>query len=112
MKQAVCIALALCLLLGLTGCGSAAGRYNLTSITTEEDTVLVSDIPNAPPMYLHLNDDGTGILLLSDEAVRMYWDGSFLWPEGQAQDKVPYVLEGKTLTMEQNGQKMVFTKEK
>lgn len=116
MKNAIfrglCAAAALYLLLCIAGCGSVAGRYDLTSITTGEETVLVRDIPNAPPMYLHLNSDGTGIMLLSDEAVQMHWDDSFIWAEGAEDEKIVYILEDQTLTMSQNGQKMVFTKAK
>ena len=105
-------AVMLCLLLCLTACNSVAGRYDLVTIVTAEETIQVSDMKDAPQMYLVLNGDGTGIMQIGDDAARMYWEDGFIWAAGEENNKVRFTVEGKTLIMEQADQKMIFTKSK
>ena len=115
--SAVC-AMALAASFTLTGCGSNdAGRYNLKSMTEDGQEMSFDDIKSkyeemgmdAPEMYLELKDDGTGKVVMGDEdSEDIEWKDGVITADGE---EVKYTIDGKELTMEQNGSKMVYEKE-
>ena len=44
------------------------------------------------------------------EVIEMGWADGELWPAEDPEDKVAFTVDGDTLTMEQDGMKMVFKK--
>ena len=117
-KIALCVLTALILAMSLCACGGAAGHYALTSIEIDGTTIDVAqmrEVLGDGEMYLELNRDGTAFLnmeILGDsEILEMEWADGYIWAAGDESSKVPFMLDGKVLTMEQDGQKLVFTKD-
>ena len=120
LKMILCLSLVLAMALSMVACGdkkeekaSIAGHYDLASMTIDgksftqdELAALMGDLE----IYVELNDDGTGVLSLSGETADMAWKDGQIWPVDEPDEKVPFTVEGKTLTMEIDGQKMVFEK--
>lgn len=114
MKKILCSALVAVMLLCMTACGnSIAGRYNFYSmemdgveITAESLAALGGELE----MYIELTDDGTGTMASEGEVIEMGWADGEIWPADDPTDKVAFEIDGDTLTMEQDGIKMVFKK--
>lgn len=116
LLSAVCT-MAIAASLTLTGCGkSDAGRYDLYSMTTDGETMTMKDMEEmykemdmeAPEMYLELNEDGTGKLVMGDEDTQeVEWKDGVITADGE---DVKYTIEDGKLTMEEDDTKMVFEK--
>ncbi|MGN0633594.1 MAG: hypothetical protein ACI4JW_06955 [Oscillospiraceae bacterium] len=115
--MAVVCAAALAASLAFTGCGkSDAGRYDLYSMTSDGETITMKEMEDmykemdqkAPEMYLELNEDGTGKLVMGDEDTEeLEWKDGVITADG---DDIEYTIEDGKLTMEDDGTKMVFEK--
>jgi len=120
MKKSVSIILCLVMVLGLActlaacGDGSVAGRYDMVSMemggTVIDIDTLEAMSGSKVEMYIQLNEDGTGVLCSMGETVDMEWADGQMWPVDDPDDKVAFEVDGDTLTMEQEGAKMVFEK--
>lgn len=110
-------AMALAAALSLTGCGkSDAGRYDLYSMTDSGETITMKDMEDmykemnmeAPEMYIELNEDGTGKLVMGEgEAEEIKWKDGVITADGE---DVNYTIKDGKLTMESDGTEMVFEK--
>ena len=102
----------------LTGCQgkSDAGRYNLYSMTENGETHTVDQLKELyegmgidfPDMYLQLNEDGTGELVLGDDdSNKVEWKPGVIIANGE---EAKYTIDGDKLSMEKDGKKIVFKK--
>ena len=116
LLSAVCT-MAIAASLTLTGCGkSDAGRYDLYSMTTDGETMTMKYMEDmykemgmdAPEMYLELNEDGTGKLVMDDEDTQeVEWKDGVITLDGEDAE---YTVEDGKLTMEEDGTVIVFEK--
>lgn len=103
--------------LSLTGCGkSDTGRYDLYSMTDDGETITMKDMEamyaemdmEAPEMYIQLNDDGTGKLVMGEEETQdIEWKDGVISADGE---EISYTMEDGKLKMEDDGTEMVFEK--
>ena len=115
--MAVVCAAALAASLAFTGCGkSDAGRYDLYSMSADGETITMKDMEEmykqmdekVPEMYLELNEDGTGKLVMGeDDTEKIEWKDGVITADGE---DVEYTIEDGKLTMEADGAEMVFEK--
>jgi hypothetical protein len=114
MKKVLCSALVAIMLLCMTACGNnIAGRYNFHSMNMEGMEVTAESLEalgSEVEMYLELEKDGTGTMASNGEVVAMGWADGQIWPAEDPEDKAPFTVDGDTLTIEQEGIKMVFKK--
>lgn len=102
----------------LTGCQgkSDAGRYDVYSMTENGETRTVDQLKELyegmgldfPDMYLQLNADGTGELVLGDDdSNKVEWKPGVIIANGE---EAKYTIDGDKLSMEKDGKKLVFKK--
>ncbi|MGN0611940.1 MAG: hypothetical protein ACI4JI_09160 [Ruminiclostridium sp.] len=102
----------------LTGCQgkSDAGRYDVYSITANGETMNLDQLKELyagmgidfPEMYLQLNEDGTGMLVMGeDDSNKIEWKSGVITADG---GEIKYTIDGDKLSMEKDGQKVVFKK--
>lgn len=102
----------LCILLALTllcGC-SAVGTYQFERLEAGGKVYDAASVDDPDSCYISLWKDGTGVLSIFGNAMVIEWENDRLWPDGKPNDTVPFLLEGNTLTLEYEGQKLVFCK--
>ena len=102
----------------LTGCQgkSDAGRYDVYSMTENGQTYTSDQLKELyegmgidfPDMYLQLNEDGTGKLVLGDDdSNKVEWKPGVIIANGE---EAKYTIDGDKLSMEKDGKKLVFKK--
>lgn len=102
----------------LTGCQgkSDAGRYDVYSMTENGETRTVDQLKELyegmgldfPDMYLQLNADGTGKLVLGDDdSNKVEWKPGVIIANGE---EAKYTIDGDKLSMEKDDKKIVFKK--
>ena len=103
----------------LTGCQggkSDAGRYDVYSMTENGETRTVDQLKELyegmgidfPDMYLQLNEDGTGELVLGDDdSNKVEWKPGVITANGE---EAKYTIDGDKLSMEKDDKKIVFKK--
>ena len=102
----------------LTGCQgkSDAGRYDVYSMTANGETYTLDQLKELyegmgidfPDMYLQLNEDGTGKLVLGDDdSNKVEWKPGVIIANGE---EAKYTIDGDKLSMEKDGKKIVFKK--
>ena len=102
----------------LTGCQgkSDAGRYDVYSMTANGETYTLDQLKELyegmgidfPDMYLQLNEDGTGELVLGDDdSNKVEWKPGVIIANGE---EAKYTIDGDKLSMEKDGKKIVFKK--
>ena len=102
----------------LTGCQgkSDAGRYDVYSMTANGETYTLDQLKELyegmgidfPDMYLQLNEDGTGELVLGDDdSNKVEWKPGVITTNGE---EAKYTIDGDKLSMEKDGKKIVFKK--
>ena len=73
---------------------------------TKDDLRAVGGDPDS--FFLIINEDGTGTLAIAGEdAQQLTWKDGTLAMGGET---VPYTVDGDTLTLEEDGTKMIFTR--
>lgn len=112
MKKVLSVVLVLSLMFVLVACGkNAAGEYVLKSITMDGQETKMDDLTAlgapADSFKLVLNDDGTGVLAVMGQEQKLTWDDKALTAEGES---ISYTLDGDDLTLEQDGDVLVFTR--
>ena len=115
VRAALCLSLVAILLVSLVACGGGvAGHYNLVSMEMGGQKMDIAALQalagTSVEMYIELNDDGTGVMCMDGETTEMCYGDGMIWPVNDADDKVPFTVDGDTLTLEQDGMKMVFEK--
>ena len=131
LSSIICLLVVASLALCITGCdlisdlGSAvgitsiAGTYQMVEMVSEDMTITREDLESMAQLsdmdpdeicYLILNDDGTGFICLMGEEMDMAYADGEIWPVDAPDEKVPFTVSGNTLTIEQDGAKMVFKK--
>ena len=102
----ICILLALTL---LCGC-SAVGTYQFERLEAEGKVYDAASVDDPDSCYISLWKDGTGVLSIFGNAMVIEWEKGRLWPAGDPEAAVPFLLEGDTLTLEYEEQKLIFCK--
>lgn len=88
---------------------NVVGTYELVSMEQNGETVGNMDSLKSLGLTatMELKEDKTGTLNIFGETQQLTYDDKNITSDGQA---VPYKFENNKLTMEQDGQKMVFEK--
>ena len=114
MKKVLCSALVAIMLLCMTACGSSvAGHYDFESMESGGMKITaqsLKDMGAEMEMYIELEEDGTGTMANEGEVIEMGWEDGEIWPADDPDDRVAFTIDGDTLSMEQDGIKMVFKK--
>ena len=118
-KILVCLVMVLSLMLCIAACGDTeesggiAGKYKFHSMSYDGETITAKDLADMGEemdMYIRLNGDGTGIMYSEGETEDMAYANGQIWSVDEPDEKVDFTVKGNTLTMEQDGMKMVFKK--
>ena len=113
MKKVLSMILVLSMVFVLVACGGkrAAGEYVLKTMTMDGQEMKMEDLSalgvSADSFKLVLNEDGTGLLEVMGQEQKLTWNDKSLTAEGESID---YTLSGNELTMEQDGNTMVFVR--
>ena len=111
--RTLCIATLLCLLFSLSACGSD-GTYTISEIKFGDDTFNTEAIKerelDPETCYITLASDGTGVICLFGETALIEWEGNVIWPAGNKGQAYPFQLEGNKLTLEKDGDTLIFTR--
>ena len=115
VKAVLCLALVAILLVSLVACGGGvSGRYELTTMEANGQSIDIASLKALAgaevDMYIELFDDGTGVLKMDTETTKMTYANGKIWPTDSPDEAVPFTVKGDTLTMEQDGVKLVFEK--
>ena len=96
---------------GLTGSKNIAGYYELYEMSSGDQSYSHEDIENLKSLGLNvtleLKDDKTGVLNLFGETVELTYDKTNMIVDNEP---APYKIEDGKITMEQDGEKLVFQK--
>ena len=124
MGKLLALMLALVCVLGLTGCGGgkskAVGKYDLESMETGGMTINVQDMLDAlgesgvemsVEIVLELKDDGSFTLDESQSEEGTWEEKSGKITLTSNGESIEATLDGDTLTLEEDGEKMVFVKQ-
>ena len=129
MGKILALMLVLACVMGLTACGGkskAVGKYDLESMETEGMTINVQDMLDTlsesgvemnVEIVLDLKEDGTFTLdmaaLDESESEEGKWEekDGIVTVSAEDGESIDATLEGDTLTLEADGQKMVFKKQ-
>ncbi len=90
----------------LTACGGGAGSR--VGIYTQTVTDEIEGEETEAVYEVRLEDDNTGVLSFQDDVAVTWDDKTITTEDGSA--TYPYTIKGNTLTMECDGQELVFTK--
>lgn len=88
------------------------GYFTFESMEMDGETLTKDDLSaiggDPDSFFLIINEDGTGTLAIAGEdAQQLTWkDGTF----SMGDETVPYTIDGDTLTLEEDGTKMIFTR--
>lgn len=96
---------------------SVAGKYLLVEMTKDGTTMnrdvlvqafAIQGMELDSVFYLELKEDGTAIFCVDSQAAEMKYEDGKLWTIEDPRDKVPFTLEDGKLTLEKDGDKLVF----
>ena len=93
---------------GGNGSKGPEGKYTLSSI--EADGMKIDPAAmgmDTSSIYIQFNADGTGELSVMGEAKSFTWEGNKMTSQGET---VEFQFSGNTVTVEDDGTKMIFTK--
>ncbi|MGM9552934.1 MAG: lipocalin family protein [Faecousia sp.] len=114
MKRTAKILLSVLLILSilscLAACGSKgpSGTYNLVSMEMDGETIDADTLKGfGVEVTITFNSDGTGTLAMSDEKEEFTWKDNTITADGE---EISFTLDGNKLTLEQDGETMVFSK--
>ena len=122
-KRFIALALAIIMVFSLVACSGGAGgggnskpspvgKYTLSGMeedgqaTSQEDLDLLSSL--GLTVTVEVKEDGTGMIDLFGEQLEFTWDDTYITIDDQQQT---YEFDGTTLSMENEGTKMTFTKD-
>lgn len=107
----LCVALTVCMMLTLAGCG-VAGRYVLLEMSYGGISVSAEEAGmDADDCYIELESDGTAVMALNGEETDMEWEDDEIWAVGEEDSKAEFEIDDDILTIEVEGVEMVFEKD-
>ena len=115
-KVVLSIVLVLSMLLCFAACskGGQTGRYELTSMVEDGEEYNIAEMKewfgDDYEAYIELKSNGKAVMNMMGEVTELVYKNGYMWPEGDEDEKVAYKISGKTLTLEEDGMKMVFKK--
>ena len=96
---------------GILGSKKIVGYYELCEMTSGEENYSHEDLESLKSLGLNvtleLNEDKTGTLNLFGEEMNLTYDNKNMTVDGEA---APYKVEDGKISMEQDGEKLVFEK--
>ncbi len=113
MKKLLALALVLVLIFSLCACGSGSGKSlagTWTLIGLKSGGVDYTEMlkTSGVSIVLQLNADGTGYIDFGGgDKEDFTWSGTTITSDGS---RIPFTVDGDTLTISQNGEEMVFTR--
>ena len=114
MKRTAKILLSVLLILSilscLAACGSKgpSGTYNLVSMEMDGEKVDADMLKEyGVEITITFNSDGTGNIDMMGEKEEFEWKGNTITADGE---EISFTLNGNKLTLEQDGETMVFSK--
>ena len=114
MKKILSILCVMVIAFMLTACGSKTGTYKLVSMESAEMNLTAEDLEKfGMTMELIIKDDKNAVLKANgEEKTLTYDDKTFTGKDDETgeEESIPYTLEGNTLTLTQDGEKLVFKK--
>ena len=115
MKKILSLLCVLVLTFMLTACGSSiVGKYTAIEMVSNGKTVTADDLKNyGMTIELEVKDDKTAHLsMLGEEIDLTYDDKVFTGKDDETGESkgIPYTLNGNKLTLEIEGEKIVFKK--
>lgn len=115
-KVVLSVVLVLSMLLCFAACskGGQTGRYELTTMVQGSEELNIADmrefLGDDYEAYIELKGNGKAVMNMMGEIEQLVYDDGYMWPESDEDDKIAYKISGNTLTLEQDGMKMVFKK--
>lgn len=114
MKRTAKILLSVLLILSilscLAACGSKgpSGTYNLVSMEMDGETIDADTLKEfGMEVTITFNSDGTGSIDMAGDKEEFEWKGNTITADGE---EIEFRLDGSKLTLEQDGETMVFSK--
>ena len=94
------------------GKGGLSGKYMLQSMSYEGMTVTSSQLAEMGmgDAYLEFRDDGTAVMYFEGESEELKLDQNAKTLTDTSGEAVSYKLDGKTVTISQDGMELVFQK--
>ena len=115
MKKLMAIVLVLVMALSICACGSKsndAGKYIFSSMESEGQVYNAEDLSalglDGGSMYIELRTDGTAVISLLGETMEGTWKPGSITIDGDTEE---YTIDGKMLTLANEGEKISFEKE-
>ena len=111
MKIMLSALLIVSLLVCLVACGGSkgpSGKYNLVSMESDGMTIDGDTLKSmGMEVTIEFKDDGTGTIDFMGESEDFTWKDGKMISDGE---ELPFDFSGDTVTIEQDGAKMVFKK--
>lgn len=114
MKRTAKILLSVLLILSILSCFAAcgskgpSGTYNLVSMEMDGETIDADTLKEfGMEVTITFNSDGTGSIVMADEKEEFEWKDNKIIADGE---EISFQLDGNKLTLEQDGETMVFSK--
>ena len=118
LKALLAMALIAAMLFALVACsgskGDIVGTWTLSSMVSDGETI---DVEQLKELYdedfdctLTVNSDGTAVLNMFDDVTDLEWKDGKMWAAGEEGEAATYKLSGGKLTLEIDGEKLIFKK--
>ena len=113
MKKLVALCLVLVLVVAMVACGGggknpAVGTWKLTGLFEGEEDYSAYLAMLGMDLTIVLNEDGTGTMEMMGEKLDITWADGKIMNEGES---LSYSVDGDTLTIAEEGERMVFTRQ-
>ena len=113
MKKLVALCLVLVLVVAMVACGGggknpAVGTWKLTGLFEGEEDYSAYLAMLGMDLTLVLNEDGTGTMEMMGEKLDITWADGKIMIEGES---LSFSVDGDTLTIAEEGERMVFTRQ-
>lgn len=115
VKALLAMALIAAMLFALVACGGSksdiVGTWKLSSMEEDGEAVDLNSLEELGlACTLKVKSDGTAVLDLFGDTTDLKWEDGKMWAAGEEDSAIPYKLSGGKLTLEQDGEKLVFKK--
>ena len=112
MKKILALTLILVMVFALCACGggknAAVGTWKLTGLFEGEEDYSAYLAMLGMDLTLVLNEDGTGTMEMMGEKIDITWADGKIINEGES---LSFSVDGDTLTISEEGERMVFTRQ-
>lgn len=112
-KKMVAISLVVVMVLCMVACSSKLeGKYMLESMSYEGMTITADQLASLGmgDSYLEFRNDGTAVMYFEGESEELTVDQNAKTLTGSDGESVSYKVDGKTITISQDGATLVFKK--